>query len=121
MFQDFVAGAFWAFFWFVSSCAQAAALTGIKDATNAEDLARDLDYCKNGFSCEVQKKAKYATLTVSVVSKCYFIIVLCFVWWPLYTGNLENAWNFKNGLGNLGSCKNSWKNMEKLFSKFCRV
>ena len=94
MFQDFVAGLFWAFFWFVSSCAQAAALTGIKDATNAEDLAAgSLPYCgKNGIiTCEVLKKAKYATLTVSVVSK--FSFILCFAGWPLYTENLENAWN----------------------------
>ena len=104
-----MAGAFWAFFWFVSSCAQAAALTGIKDATNAEDLAGSLDYCKKsaGFTCEVQQKAKYATLTVSVVSKSSFIIVLCFAEWPLYTGNLENAWNLKNDLENRESCKNS--------------
>ena len=88
MFQDFVAGAFWAFFWFVSSCAQAAALTGIKDATNADDLAAEgLPYCvkKLGFTCEVRNKAKYATLTVSVVSKSSFVVVLCFAGWLLYT------------------------------------
>lgn len=82
---DFVAGGFWAFFWFVSACAQAAATSSIKDATNAEDIMSRVQYCTGaGFSCTIYKPAKYATLTISILLG--FLNV--FVW----AGNMWFLW-----------------------------
>jgi len=82
---DFVVGAFWAFFWFVSACAQAAAVGNIKDSTNVKDIISGLDYCKGPlYSCSVGKSAKYATLTVSILLG--FLNV--FVW----AGNMWFLW-----------------------------
>ena len=47
---------------------QAAIVTNIKHSTNAEKLVRTLQFCKGGLRCEVLQKAKYMTLTVTVVS-----------------------------------------------------
>jgi len=83
---DFVAGAFWAFFWFVSSCAQAAAVNGVKDATDVSSLVKTLPYCLKPFNsvCDVAEKAKYATLTVSIL----FGFLNTFVW----AGNMWFLW-----------------------------
>lgn len=91
---DFVMGAFWAFFWFVSSCAMWAAVTGIMDATDATDLTKTLPLCQNPFSCSVTKKAKYATLSVAIVLGFLNAFVWCGNMWFLWK---ETPWhNAKN-------------------------
>ena len=59
---------FYAFFWFVAAIAQAAAVNGIKDATNVASITKSLSLCKGVYSCGSFEIAKYATLTVSIVS-----------------------------------------------------
>jgi hypothetical protein len=64
---DFSMAVFYAFFWFVAAIAQAAAVNGIKDATNVHTITKSLDLCGGVHSCETSEVAKYATLTVSIL------------------------------------------------------
>lgn len=66
---DFCMAVFYAFFWFVAAIAQAAAVNGIKDATNVETITKGLAGCAAPFSCPTANlmHAKYATLTVSIL------------------------------------------------------
>ncbi|XP_057297272.1 synaptophysin-like isoform X1 [Hydractinia symbiolongicarpus] len=81
---DFVAGGFWAFFWFVSACAQAAAVRSIKSSTDVNELIKSLALCKITYTCSIDKAAKYATLTISILLG--FLNV--FVW----AGNMWFLW-----------------------------
>ena len=63
---------FYAFFWFVAAIAQAAAVNGIKDATNVHTITKSLVLCSGTHKCNGFETAKYATLTVSIVSILLF-------------------------------------------------
>lgn len=69
---DFVISVALAFGWFTSSIAWAAGVSGLKAATNAASLVKDLSYCKAGAShaynsCSVQDAATYGALNVSIL------------------------------------------------------
>jgi len=65
---DFLIAVFYAFFWFVAAIAQAAAVTGIKDATNANTIIKNLSQCTDtNMACSVTSHSKYSTLTVSIL------------------------------------------------------
>ena len=69
--KDFCLGAFWTLFWFFSACAFAAGVNNLKDAANTETLISGpfKTPCSNGIKC-TGHDAKYATLTVAIVSYC---------------------------------------------------
>lgn len=64
---DFCMAVFYAFFWFVAAIAQAAAVNGIKDATNVHTITKSLVLCSGTHKCTGFETAKYATLTVSIL------------------------------------------------------
>lgn len=56
----------------MSSIAQAAAVSAIKDSSNVNELIAKYKQCKAPNKCEEIVIAKYATLTVSIVSISFF-------------------------------------------------
>lgn len=74
--KDLGFGAFWTLFWFFSACAFAAGVNNLKDSASTEALIGGSfkEFCKNGITCQGHD-AKYATLTVAIVS-----ILVNFVW-----------------------------------------
>lgn len=87
---DFLLAVFFAFFWFVSSIAQAAATSGIKDASNVKEIIASLDLCKGPNKCEDIVAAKYATLTVSILLGFLNTFVWCGNTWFLWK---ETPWH----------------------------
>lgn len=88
---DFSLAVFFAFFWFVSSIAQAAAVNGIKAATNVDSLAGKLANCQGPLmQCHAGEDAKYATLTVSILLGFLNTFVWCGNTWFLWK---ETPWH----------------------------
>ena len=69
-------GCFWAFFWFCAACALASAVHSIKDATDVNQIVKNLVVCTSkGMTCTAAKAAKFATLTVAIVSLMLYMKV----------------------------------------------
>lgn len=97
---DFGLGAFWALFWFFSSCAFAAGVNNIKDVANTEHLISGPFSlaCANGVTCTGQD-AKYATLTVAILLGFLNVFVWCGNIWFLWK---ETPWHNSSGLSATG-------------------
>jgi len=80
---------FFAFFWFVSSIAQAAAVNGIKSATNGDTIISSLANCKAPSTCKADA-VRYATLTVSILLGFLNTFVWCGNTWFLWK---ETPWH----------------------------
>jgi len=87
---DFCLAVFFAFFWFVSSIAQAAAVSGVKDYSNVKEIIGSLEQCKTPNKCESVVIAKYATLTVSILLGFLNTFVWCGNTWFLWK---ETPWH----------------------------
>jgi len=93
---DFVVGCFWAFFWFCAACALASAVHSIKDATDVNQIVKNLVVCTSkGMTCTAAKAAKFATLTVAILlgfTNCFVWAGNCWFLWketPWHSGNKQ--------------------------------
>ncbi|XP_065067003.1 synaptophysin-like [Rhopilema esculentum] len=91
---DFVISVVFVVFWFTGAIACAAAVTGIKSATNMDTIIKNINLCTkssiNNVLCTATKQANYATLDISAVMGFLNIFVWCGNLWFLYK---ETPWH----------------------------
>lgn len=82
--QDFIVTAVFAFMWLVSSSAWAKGLSDVKEATDPDNLFKDMAACKKiGNTCSELREPVTSGLNTSVVSPstCQNGILSEHVWW----------------------------------------
>eukprot|EP00794_Sanderia_malayensis_P006376 gene6376-7113_t len=90
---DFVISVVFVVFWFTSAIAFAVAVTGIKKATNIENIIGKIPYCnfvKTKRSCTPTVSGNYATLDISALLGFLNVFVWCGNLWFLYK---ETPWH----------------------------